>query len=106
MTVLQERDHRLARLAARQFGLFTRAQALRIGYSCDGVARRVRRGAWIPVHRGVYRLPGAPESIDQRYLAATLYGGPHALPSGEAAGYKWGLGGCRECKPQIVAPGG
>ena len=97
-------DHRLARLAARQFGLFTRAQALRIGYSSDGVARRVRRGPWVPVHRGVYRLPGAPESIDQRYLAATLYGGPHALLSGEAAGYKWGLGGCRECKPQIVTP--
>jgi hypothetical protein len=98
----QKRDERLADVAARQFGLFTRDQALKIGYSSEGIARRLRRGLWIRVHRSVYRLRGVPGSINQRYLAATLYGGPNSLLSGEAAGHKWRLAGCRAVPPLIV----
>jgi hypothetical protein len=98
----QERDERLAALAVRQFGIFTRDQALRLGYSPGGIARRLRAGRWMRVYRSVYRLQGVPESSNQRYLAATMYGRPDALLAGEAAGHKWGLAACRAVPPLIV----
>jgi hypothetical protein len=100
----QNRDAWLAAIAARQFGVFTREQALHLGYSADAIARLLRLGVWCRVHRSVYRLQGVPESINQRYLAATLYGGPDSLLGGEAAGHKWGMAGCRPIHPLIVAP--
>ena len=96
------RDRWLAAIAARQYGVFTRDQAMRLGYSPDGVARRLRQGLWTRIHRSVYRMQGVPDSVDQRYLAATLYGGPDSLLAGEAAGHKWGMAGCRAIPPLIV----
>ena len=104
MSARQERERWLAAIAARQFGLFTRHQAIRLGYSPDDIGRRLRRCVWIRVHRSVYRLHGVPESIDQRYLAATLYGGRGSLLAGEAAGYKWRLAACRAVPPLIITP--
>jgi hypothetical protein len=39
----------LARIAARQYGLFTRGQAGRCGFSADMIRRRLATGEWIRV---------------------------------------------------------
>jgi very-short-patch-repair endonuclease len=51
----------------------------------------VRRGALIPVHRGVYRVGHRAPSREATYLAAVRACGEHALLSGRAAAHLHGL---------------
>jgi hypothetical protein len=74
----------LERLAARQRGLFTRAQARACGYSDYRVRRRIRTGEWQVVLGPVL----APRAVATRRLidlAAAL-----ALPQGVLAGPPYG----------------
>lgn len=64
----------LAPVAARQHGVFTRAQVLALGASARLVDRRLERGDWTPVDRGVYRFATTPVTWHQRILAACLAG--------------------------------
>jgi very-short-patch-repair endonuclease len=98
----EQREAFLTELAESQFGVFCRSQALALGYLADAINRKIQTARWIVMHRGVYRLAGVPESLDQLYIAAVLYGGPGALLAGEPAGYKWGLDTCRPLKAHIV----
>jgi predicted transcriptional regulator of viral defense system len=50
----------LTRLAARQAGHFTAAQALAIGYSYPAQHYHTRRGEWLRIDRGIYRLSDWP----------------------------------------------
>jgi hypothetical protein len=86
-TVVRE----LGRLAAWQHGVVTRDQLLRAGISVDEIAHRVRAGALLPVHRGVYRVGHRAPSVEARYLAAVLACGEGALLSGRAAAHLFGL---------------
>jgi very-short-patch-repair endonuclease len=61
--------------AASHHGLVTRSKLIEADLSDGQVARLVRNDHLIQVHRGVYRLPGAPESWEQRMLAACLVTG-------------------------------
>lgn len=81
----------LARIARRQHGVVTREQLLAAGVSRDEIRWRLRKGALIRVHRGVYRVGHQAPSIEARYLAAVLACGDGAVLSGLAAGYVWGL---------------
>src|SRR4051812_24442511 len=64
-------DHRdgvqrtIEALAARQFGVFVRQQALERGATRRLIDRRVVSGAWPIVHRGVYRVAAVPRSKRQ-----------------------------------------
>ena len=82
----------VAALARAQHGLITLAQLLACGVSGDQVKRWLRAGRLERVHPGVYRLPGAPSTWEQRLLAAVMGAGPGAAASHRAAARLWGLG--------------
>jgi len=84
-------EQELARMAERAHGVVTRAQLLRAGVTRAEIAWRVRTGALIRVHRAVYRVGHVAPSLEARYLAAVLGCGEHAVLSGRAAAYLYGL---------------
>ena len=84
-------ERRLGALAGRAHGLVTRAQALEAGISADQLNHRVRTGALLRAHRGVYRVGHRAPSYEARYLAAVLACGRDALLSGPAAAHLHGL---------------
>lgn len=84
---------RCMRVAARQHGTISRAQAIDAGMSEDRVERRVKCGAWQRLFPAVFRVEGAPPSWKQRLKGAALWAGEgHALSHGTAAalhGFDW-----------------
>ena len=78
-------EQELARLAAGAHGVVTRAAMMRVGISADEIRARVRSGALLREHRGVYRVGHRAPSVEARYLAAVLACGDGALLSGRAA---------------------
>jgi very-short-patch-repair endonuclease len=81
----------VGQLARRSHGVVTRRQLLAAGISSDEIAHRVRSGALLREHPGVYRVGHRAPSVEARYLAAVLACGEGALLSGRAAGHLWGL---------------
>lgn len=89
------REDRLTRLAARQHGVVSLAQAEALGFTRSDVFRRVRAGRLDRVLPRTLRVAGAPGSLEQRAMAATLWAGPDAVASHETAAALW----------RIAAPG-
>lgn len=81
----------LAELAKRQYGLFTRAQALAVGLTLRVIEARLRSGRWDRVAPGVYALAGGLPSWRRSLMAACLQAGPGAVVSHEAAAALHGL---------------
>lgn len=78
----------LAPLLAHQSGVVTLGQAVAAGVSASSVHRRVRSGAWEPLHPGVYLVGGHRYTDEVRIRAAWLRaGGAPAMVSGPAAAY-------------------
>jgi len=84
-------EKKVARIARRQHGVVTRAQLLSAGVSRNEIAWRLKVGALLQEHRGVYRVGHRAPSIEARYVAAVLACGDGALLSGPAAGHLLGL---------------
>jgi very-short-patch-repair endonuclease len=84
-------DRRVAELAARQHAVVGRQQILAAGMSPATLKRRVAERRLEPLLRGVYVIPGAPPSWQQRLLGACIAAGPVAAASHRAAGRLWGL---------------
>ena len=97
-------EERLAGLASRRHGLVTRRQLLAAGVSRREIARRLRIGSLIQVHRGVYRVGHSAPTIESRYLAAVLACGDRAVLSGLAAAHLLGLTKGRPPPPEVTAP--
>ena len=68
-------DSAAAGIAADQWGLITRLQALVVGLSAGQIRRRVTSGTWIEILPRVYRIRGAPHSWEQRVMATVLWSG-------------------------------
>jgi hypothetical protein len=81
----------VGQLASRQHGLVTRAQLLGAGVTAREIEHRMRTGALLREHPGVYRVGHRAWSIEARYLAAVLAGGEGSQLSGHAAAYLFGL---------------
>ena len=94
-------DEKVARVAARQHGLFTRRQALALGFSETQVAWRVRRGVWEVRADGVYGIPGCPWTWRRKLMLAVLDVGAGALVSHQAAAALHGFPGFRPGGPEL-----
>ena len=81
----------LARIATGAHGVVTRRELLRAGVSAEEIKQRVRVGALLPEHRGVYRVGHRAPSVEARYLAAVRACGEAAVLSGRAAAHLLGL---------------
>lgn len=97
---------RIAEVAARQFGLITRAQALAEGLTERIIDHKLASGAWLRVYRGVYLIAGTPASFEQRVLAACLRVGGDVAASHETAGVLWGLIERRQPLVEVTVPAG
>lgn len=82
-----------ARLAARQYGCISLAQACNLGMSDDAVHRLVKRGVWVRVLPGVYLIEGAPRGWKQQLMAAWLWLGDEAAVSHRSAAALWRIPG-------------
>jgi hypothetical protein len=99
-----QRTHReaaLAPIAERQFGAFTREQALRVGFTPTAIKKRLARRAWVLIDHNVYRVPGTPQTWHQRVIAACL-GGP-AVASHRSAGRLWDFPGMSDGLVEVTA---
>jgi very-short-patch-repair endonuclease len=84
-------EEKLALMASLRHGVVTRVQLLEAGLTSKEIAARVRSGALLREHRGVYRVGHRAPSVEATYLAAVLAAGEGAVLSGRAAAYLWGL---------------
>ena len=93
-----------ARIADGAHGVVTRAQLLRAGVSDAEIEQRLRIGALLREHRGVYRVGHRAPSLEARYLAAVRACGDEALLSGRAAAYLLGFVKGTAPPPEVTAP--
>jgi very-short-patch-repair endonuclease len=84
-------DHRIAELAASQFGVVQRGQLRALGVTDAAIARRVRVGRLHRVRRGVYAVGHPVLGAHGRWLAAVLACGPDAVLSHASAAALWDL---------------
>jgi hypothetical protein len=91
--VARNTDVALRRLAADQHGVVGHHQVRSLGLSELEIEAQLRRRYLIAVHRGVYRVAGAPSSWLQDLLAACSSTGPQALASHRSAARLWRLDG-------------
>ena len=93
----------LARLASRSHGVVTRDQLRDAGVTRAEIEHRLRTGALLRVHRGVYRVGHGAPSVLATYLAAVRACGEGAVLSGRAAAHLHGL--LRHAAPpEVTAP--
>jgi len=97
-------EQKLARIAGRNHGVVTRAELLRAGITADEIKRRLRIGALIRQHRGVYRVGHRAPSVEARYLAGVRACGPGAALSGRAAAHLHGLVKGSPPPPEVTTP--
>jgi very-short-patch-repair endonuclease len=98
-------DVQLNRLAAGQYSLAHRRQALDLGMTARQLHDRLESGLLVPVHPGVYRLACADRSSEQALLAACLAAGNGAVASHRSAAALWALRGVEADTPEITLPG-
>src|SRR5438132_2596682 len=94
-------DKRVAAIAAKQHGVFTRVQARRCDAADGAIRWRLRAGRWERLHPSVYRLAGAPKTWRQQAMAACLFLGPRAASSHRAAAVLRGLLGFKRAQLEV-----
>lgn len=88
--------------ASHRFGLITRQELRALGLSHTSIHRLVQAAFLIPIHPGVFRLPGE-RTWFQALEAARLYADPLcALACGRSAGALWGLAGVPPGRIEIM----
>jgi hypothetical protein len=97
-------DLKCARIAATQYGLICRSQAMNAGISKGGIASRLTAGKWESVLPRVYRLAGSPPGWHQNLLAACLWLGPDAVASHRSAAALWELDGSTPGIVEVMVP--
>lgn len=72
-TSSKELARKLQKIAKRQQGCFTAAQAVDMGYADSVHLYHVKTGTWARLFRGVYRLSECPATPASRCMAALLW---------------------------------
>jgi len=83
----------MAEIAAEQYGVIQRAQALRAGLTKAQIEHQFRAGAWTRVLEGVYRSTALPETWESQLVAACLTGGQLVAASHRSAAELFDLPG-------------
>lgn len=83
----------LAAIAKRQFGVFSRGQAIEQKISVSAIGRRLVSNDWERLYPAVYRVRGCPSFGQQPLIAAWLAAGPTAVVSHVSAARLWRLDG-------------
>jgi very-short-patch-repair endonuclease len=96
-------ERELARIAGSAHGVVTRAELLAVGVTLDEIKQRLRTGALLREHPGVYRVGHRAPSLEARYLAAVRACGEDALLSGRAAGHLLGVLRGSPSTPEVTA---
>ena len=97
-------EMKVARLATRAHGVVTRIELLAAGITPDEIRQRMRRGALIPVYRGVYRVGHRAPGLESDYMAAVRACGQGAVLGDRAAGHLLYLLRGRPPAPAVIAP--
>jgi very-short-patch-repair endonuclease/predicted transcriptional regulator of viral defense system len=92
---------RVVEILRDQYGVLSRAQAVKAGLSPRSVDRRLATGRWESVLPGVYRAAGVPGSWHQSVRAACLWAGDDAFASHRTAAALWGLDDSVLGEPEI-----
>jgi very-short-patch-repair endonuclease len=95
---------RVAKLAARQWGVVSVAQLRALGLSKDAVQRRVRAGRLHRLHHGVYAVGHTVLKREGRWLAAVLACGDGAVLSHRSAAAHWGLLQSEATRTDVTTP--
>jgi very-short-patch-repair endonuclease len=97
-------DAAIAAIADAQHGVFGRQQAMELGLSARQIQSRITEQLWEVVFRGVYRVIGARQTLQQSAMAAALYAGDGALISHGTAGLLWEIEGVRSKGVELWVP--
>ena len=94
----------LARVATPAHGVVSRRELIGAGVTVHEITHRVRTGALIREHPGVYRVGHRAPSVEARYMAAVKACGEGAVLSARAAGHLLGLVKGPTPAPEVTAP--
>jgi hypothetical protein len=97
-------DWRVAKLAARQWGVVSVAQLRALGLTKDAVQRRARAGRLHRLHHGVYAVGHTVVKTEGRRLAAVLACGEGAVLSHRSAAAHWGLLESEATRTDVTIP--
>jgi hypothetical protein len=97
-------EAKVAELASHSHGVVTRQEILRAGVSKAELLHRVKTGALIPIHRGVFRVGHQAPSVLARYMAAVKACGPGSLLARRAAAHLFGLLKRPPSLPEVLTP--
>jgi very-short-patch-repair endonuclease len=95
-------DVTLARVAAGQAGVFSRAQAIAAGLTRHQIRQRVRDGMWEVELPAVYRFTAAAADERARLWAAVLWAGPDGVASHRSAARQWDLELSAPKRPEVI----
>jgi len=89
-------SRKLLERADWQYGYFSAFQAKNAGYVQQLHAYHVKEGNWLAVERGLYRMPGYPDTLESDYTRWSIwYSGPKhkrlSCISHESAAFYYGL---------------
>lgn len=90
--------------AENQAGYFTAAQARRHGFSWERLSDNVKRGRFLRIVRGVYRLAHFPGSAHEDLFVAWLRTGPHSVISHESALTLYNLSDVLPGETHVIIP--
>lgn len=95
----------LAWLVMFQEAVVSREQALALGLTDGGLRHRIRQGGpWRRLLPGVYLAATGIPSTRQRYIAASLFGGPESVLTGPAALSQYKIGAERSRLVDVMVP--
>jgi hypothetical protein len=97
-------ERKLAAQATDAQGVVTRVELLAAGVTKAQIQHRLRNGALIREHPGVYRVGHRAPSTEATYMAAVKASGEGALLSGPAAAYLHNLLKGHPPPPYVTAP--
>ena len=95
-------DHRIAALAARQYGVLTRSQLVGAGLERGAIAHRLATGRLHRLHPGVYAVGHSAPRRETRWLAAVLACGPGAVLSHRSAAALWRIREGEGARPDVT----